>query len=164
GAPGEDSDSGAVFVFRSEITPLCVGCVHTIKAKSAWTQGTVGQATIEAGDRFGASLAGVRSSAVMVGSPGEAPGSSPAGGMATHMDDGGLWAHLTEQSPWGAGIVASDEFGFGVSTAIDPWGFDVIAVSAHDYGQKASNGYGTGAVFLVERHPNGNYGATHTLP
>jgi phosphodiesterase/alkaline phosphatase D-like protein len=157
GVPGEAigtaSDSGAVVVFAGTPAGLSSGVVRD-QAPSA----------NEAGDRFGQSLAvgdlnGDSYPDLAAGTPGEAPGSQPAGGVVFLFNGsaGGLVAAgYRRQEDAGGGTEAGDQFGKAVAAGdVSGDGVADLVVGAPN---EAPNAEPAGGTFFVL--PGGAAGLT----
>lgn len=135
GAPGEGNDAGAVYVFR--------GSRYGLSAWARLTQGSTGLGASESGDRFGSAVTvadvvgSVNQSVddIVIGAPGEAPGSSPKCGTVFIVErkSGGFPGHSHIVPP---GCQTGDNFGASLATLRGGNGFkDAVALGKWgDYG------------------------------
>jgi hypothetical protein len=145
-APGTDpAGSGAIYVVPGAASGKGAGFARTQAS---------GGGTNEAGDSFGASLAvgnldkdGFAD--IIVGVPGEAPGSDPAGGAVTVFPgtSGGPTGYGLNENLAGQVIRAGDKFGAAVAAGdVDGDGFADLLVGAP--GRSSESATGAGAVYL----------------
>lgn len=138
-APGEDPAGGSVNVYKGSSSGLVAG----------WTvQQDETAGTIEAGDEFGAALAagnvtGSGHADLVIGAPGEAPGSDPA-------DSGSLYIMPGAADGQGTGFTSGQETNGGTSEAGDRYGA-ALAVGNFD-----KDGYADIAVGVPGEAPGSN--------
>jgi len=147
-APGTDPAGGAVFVFNGSASGLHAAGYRTQENANGNT---------EAGDRFGQAVAAGDVSGdgvpdLVIGAPGEAPGSDPAGGAFYVLlgSGGGLVnGYYRTQANGGGSSEAGDNF--GTALAVADFNGDRIADIAVGTPTEGPNGEPTGGIIYVFR-------------